>query len=88
LKDPQARTDKLASLVKVIFAAQADDITCDDCFEHIDTYVDMLLSGEDPGTVLPQVKTHLEQCHCCETELQALITILEAGADQPPLPGE
>lgn len=64
--------------MRTIFSAKDEDITCDECYEHIDQYVDMLRAGEDAATVLPKVKIHLEQCRCCESELQAFIAILEA----------
>lgn len=68
----------------MIFSTEEEDITCDECYEHIDQYVDMLRAGEDAATVLPQVKIHLEQCRCCEAELRAFIAILEAetGSEQ------
>ncbi len=74
----------VAGLMRTIFSAEEEDITCDECYEHIDQYVDMLRAGEDAATVLPKVKTHLAQCQCCETEFQAFIAILEAetGSEQ------
>jgi hypothetical protein len=70
--------EDVAGLMRTILSAEDDDITCDECYEHIDQYVDMLRAGEDSATVLPKVKAHLEQCRCCEAELEALIAILEA----------
>ncbi len=70
--------DDVAGLMRTIFSAEEEDITCDECYEHIDQYVDMLRAGEDAATVLPKVKIHLEQCRCCEMELRAFIAILEA----------
>jgi hypothetical protein len=67
--------------MKTIFNTQAEDITCDECFEHIDEYVDLLRAGQDPSELLPQVKRHLEQCRCCEMEFRVLISILEAEVD-------
>ena len=49
----------------------------------IDQYVDMLRAGQDPETVLPKVKEHLGQCHCCDMEFRALISILEAATSTP-----
>jgi hypothetical protein len=72
---------KITDIVKTIFNTHAEDITCDECFEHIDEYVDMLRAGQDPSEVLPQVKGHLVQCRCCEMEFRALISILEAEAE-------
>lgn len=63
--------------MKMIFSTEEEDITCAECFDHIDEYVDLLRSGQEPGAVLPQVKSHLDQCTCCEHEFNALITILE-----------
>jgi hypothetical protein len=74
---------QFGNIMRTIFATQDEDITCDECFEHIDQYVEMLQAGEDPATVLPQVKHHLEQCRCCEYELKALIAILEGQSDNP-----
>jgi hypothetical protein len=77
--DAEEKPRCFTGLMKKIFTTQEDEITCDDCFDHIDQYVDLLQAGEDPAKVLPQVKQHLEMCQCCETEFKALITILEAG---------
>jgi hypothetical protein len=81
--------DDVTGLMRTIFSAEEEDITCDECFEHIDQYVDMLRAGEDAATVLPKVKLHLEQCRCCESELQAFIAILEAetGLEQDKVQG-
>ena len=73
--------EDVAGLMRTILSAEDEDITCDECYEHIDQYVDMLRAGENAATVLPKVKTHLEQCRCCESELQAFIAILEAETE-------
>lgn len=82
MSEPQPRHKRCSEVMKTIFAAQEDDITCDECYDHIDQYVDMLRAGQDPAQVLPQVKSHLEQCGCCAGEFQALIAILEAEASE------
>ncbi|MBN1312827.1 MAG: hypothetical protein JXB30_15540 [Anaerolineae bacterium] len=71
----------IAGLMRTIFSAEDDDITCGECYEHIDEYVDMLRAGEDAATVLPKVKAHLEQCPCCKMEFQAFVAILEAETE-------
>lgn len=66
-----------ANMMRTIFNTADDDMSCDECYDQIDQYVDLLRTGQDPGEVLPKVKRHLEQCRCCEAEFRALITILE-----------
>lgn len=84
--DTQPGSGRLGDLIRMIFTVQEDDITCDECFDHIDQYVELLNAGQEPAQVLPQVKHHLEQCQCCEQEFRALIAILE---NQPQaLPGD
>jgi len=76
----QARNQKeLIDIVKTVLSVPSDEITCGDCYDVIDQYVDMLRSGQDPATVLPRVKEHLGQCQCCDMEFRALISILEAA---------
>jgi hypothetical protein len=74
-------TKRFTNIMRVIFSVrEGEDIGCDECYEHIDQYVDMIRAGQDPDKVLPQIRDHLSQCVCCELEFRALITILEAGA--------
>lgn len=68
---------RFTNIMRMIFNTADEDITCDECYDQIDQYVDLLRAGQDPGEVLPRVKLHLEQCRCCEAEFNALITILE-----------
>ena len=76
------KTNRFANIMKMIFHTAEEDISCDECYDHIDQYVDMLQAGQDPSTVLPEVKQHLAQCRCCEDEFHALIAILENQEDE------
>lgn len=87
MKDPHPEHTRFGDIMKIIFSTRDEDITCAECFDHIDEYVDMLRAGQEPEAVLPQVKSHLDQCSCCKHEFNALITILEAE-DVPPGEGE
>jgi hypothetical protein len=78
--DKQAKKQKeLVDIVKTVLSVPTDEITCGECYEVIDQYVDMLRAGQDPEVVLPKVKEHLGQCKCCDVEFRALISILEAA---------
>jgi hypothetical protein len=77
---PGKDKNEITGIIKTVFSVPMEEITCGDCYEVIDQYVDMLLSGQDPEVVLPKVKEHLGQCRCCHTEFRALISILEAAA--------
>jgi deoxycytidylate deaminase len=80
---PEKNEKNLSSLISALRSVQQQDISCDECFEHVDEYVDMLQSGQDAAEVLPHVKQHLEQCRCCHSEFNALIRILEQASLEP-----
>ena len=75
-------TTRIRNIFKMIMSTHEADITCDECFEHVDRYAEMLLAGGEPDEVLLKVQRHLENCHCCEKEFEALMVILKAQTDQ------
>ena len=77
MDDCKKKPKNFVNVMKMILNTQDEDITCDECFEHLDIYVDKLQEGADPAVVLPMVQSHLAQCRCCEAEFKSLISILE-----------
>ncbi len=70
--------ETLIKVVNAISMTKNNEIGCDDCFEEIDQFVEMLRSGGEPEKIMPLVQNHLETCLCCKEELQALISALDA----------
>jgi len=50
----------------------APEIGCDECFERLDEYVDLELAGQDPDTVIPGLRAHLDGCPACREEHESL----------------
>jgi hypothetical protein len=48
------------------------EIGCDACFEELDRYVELQLTGEDVDTALPGFRAHLEGCPACREEHDSL----------------
>jgi hypothetical protein len=59
-------------------------LSCDDCFELVDRYVEALLS--DPDHHLPAMRTHLAGCAACAEEAQSLLQLVaeQGGLDPTP----
>ena len=53
-------------------------LSCDDCFERIDRYVEQLLA--DPRHHDPEMATHLAGCGVCADEAQALSELVRQDA--------
>jgi hypothetical protein len=58
-----------------VFATQPHEITCSECFDHISTYVDLEVAGQDAPNTLPDVEQHLLQCPACAEEYEALLDV-------------
>ena len=59
-------------------------LSCDDCFDLVDTYVEALLS--DPDHDQPAMRTHLAGCAACAEEARSLILLVaeQDGLDPAP----
>jgi hypothetical protein len=53
-------------------------LSCDDCFELMDQYVERLVV--DPGHLDPAMQTHLAACSACEEEVESLRVLVALGA--------
>ena len=58
---------------------RTDEASCDDVFDILDQYTEMVARGEDAGTLLPLIKHHLDMCPECQEEYDALLRIVEAS---------
>ena len=56
----------------------AEEYSCDEAFDVLDTYAEMIARGEDPSELMPLVKLHLEMCDNCREEFEALLSMLSA----------
>ncbi|GAB4467763.1 MAG: hypothetical protein Kow00124_01100 [Anaerolineae bacterium] len=79
---------RFGKVMRYVMTTHEEDITCDECFEHVDRYVEMLRMGRKPDEVLLKVQRHLENCPCCQQEFQALLVILEHQAESGSISGE
>jgi hypothetical protein len=53
------------------------ELTCEECFEELDRYVEHELLGADADAAVPGMRAHLEGCPACGEEhesLRALVT--------------
>ena len=58
-----------------------DEIDCEECYNHMDQFADMLREGEEPAKVMPLVRHHLDLCGDCNEEFEALYDALKACDD-------
>jgi hypothetical protein len=66
------RKDKLEALL----GPTGPQVTCDECFERLDEYVELELRGADAEASVPGMRAHLAGCPACADEHQSLRALL------------
>jgi hypothetical protein len=59
-------------------------LSCDDCFDLVDRYVEQLLDGVE--TDAPALRAHLAGCGACEEEARSLLLLVAAEQGLDPTP--
>ena len=55
-------------------------VSCEQCFELLDQYVELELAGVDADVRVPGLRTHLDGCPACKEEHESLRALVaESG---------
>lgn len=65
------------NLISMLNNTEEIEYTCDEAYEVLDLYAEIVSRGDDPGEVMPLVKRHLDLCDNCREEFEALLAALE-----------
>lgn len=67
-----ARDERLDALL----GPRGPQVTCEECFERLDEYVELELAGDDADARVPGMRAHLEGCPACRDEHDSLRALL------------
>jgi len=70
--------DEGAAVVKRLLGPGEPELTCEECFEHLDRYVELELSGADADAAVPGMGPHLIGCPACGEDHRSLRALVEA----------
>jgi len=63
----------IKDMVREIVTTREDEMECPECFEHLDHFADLLLSGADLDNMMLRLRHHLEHCPHCKEEFDVLL---------------
>jgi hypothetical protein len=66
---PSADRDRM--LARLLGPA-GPEVSCDECFDQLDTYVEVELAGGDPHAAVPGLRAHLDGCPACREDYESL----------------
>ncbi len=69
-------------LVARLLGPAGREVTCEQCFEELDRYVESELAGADPDAAIPGMKAHFEGCSACAEDHESLRALV-AGQARP-----
>ena len=61
------------SLIAALLGPGEPELTCEDCFEQLDRYVDLQLAGADADDAVPGMAAHLAGCPACLEDHASLL---------------
>jgi hypothetical protein len=66
------RDDKQARALDKVLGPTGYEVSCEECFELLDEYVELELQGADADNRLPGMRTHLDGCPACREDHESL----------------
>lgn len=76
-------TATLKKVLQSLSITHHDEMTCGECYDEVDHYVEMINEGKSPAEVMPLVEHHINLCAPCREEFVALLEALQAIEDSP-----
>jgi hypothetical protein len=65
-------------LIQMVENTQEVEFSCEDVYNILDQYTELVYRGDDSADLMPLVEHHIEICPDCREEFEALLQILEA----------
>jgi hypothetical protein len=63
-------------LARILGPAEPE-VTCEQCFDALDRYVELQLAGADAETAVPGLRAHLNGCPACREDHDSLLAYLQ-----------
>jgi hypothetical protein len=70
-------SDEHDALLRRLLGAPGPELTCEQCFEQLDRYVELELAGARADDLVPGMRAHLEGCAACSEEHASLRALVE-----------
>ncbi len=76
-------SSNITDLLGGLLGPAGPELTCEECFEYLDRYVDVEIAGRDAEGAVPGMQAHLEGCPACAEDHDSLRALVEP--DRHPL---
>ena len=67
-------------LIDALLGPDGPELSCEDCFDELDRYVDATLAGRDADLAVPGMRAHLAGCPACLEDHASLAAFVASHA--------
>ena len=68
----------LETTFRRLLGAEGPELSCEECFEALDRYVEAEAAGTDAEAALPGMAAHLESCPACAEDHESLLALVRS----------
>jgi hypothetical protein len=65
-------------LLRALLGPEGPELTCEECFELLDRYVELEVAGSDADRAVPGMRAHLEGCPACHEDHVSLRALVQS----------
>jgi hypothetical protein len=69
--------------LNLLLGPPGPELTCEQCFEQLDRYVELELDGRDADAAVVGMRAHLDGCPACHEDHESLAALLRSEAEPP-----
>ncbi len=71
-------SEVIQKMMNSVKMTREHELDCGQCYDELDQFVELELSGKNAAEALPLVQEHLDICGACREEYQVLLNALKA----------
>ena len=72
------KSERPDAAVRRLLGPVGPELSCEQCFEQLDRYVELELAGASADEAIPGMRAHLDGCCACHEDHESLRALLEA----------
>ena len=69
-------------LLGVLLGPEGAELSCEECFDELDRYVELELAGADADVAIPGMREHLTGCPACHEDHISLRSFVTSSASR------
>ncbi|KPL06143.1 hypothetical protein AMJ86_09770 [bacterium SM23_57] len=71
----------IRQMMRSLQTTHLHELSCGECFDEVDRFAEIELTGKNPAEAMPLIHEHLDRCGTCREEYEALLEALKSIAD-------